>query len=163
MELLPAPVESVQFQEETPTQEKWELSELKPKHQQVASLFAQGFKNIEIAAIVGVTPEYVSMLIKQPLVRQEIARICSIAETRMEALFDKAVDTVAEVMVNGNNKEKLQAVRLQLEATKRIGRGDPAGRDTGENIDRLTLLANRLLQLQAGVRQGNTYENGEAV
>jgi hypothetical protein len=142
----------------------WQLTKLKPMHKQVASLCAQGLKNKEIAALVDITPEYVSMLLRQPLVKEYIAQMCEVVGTRMEALFEKSVDVIADVMENGNNKERLGAARLQLEATKRIGRPDPnAGLDRGQG-DRLAALADRLLALQTNVRQGKTFnENGQEI
>lgn len=163
MELLPPSAEAREFQESVPVNNEWVLLELKPMHKQVAALLAQGFKNVQVAAMTNITPEYVSMLLRQPLIRQEIARLCDIANTRMESLFESSVDAVAEVLVSGSHKDKLAAARLQMEATRRIGRFEAGGRDTGDNIDRLEKLADRLLQLQSNVRKGNTYENGEAV
>ena len=61
-----------------PTQAKgdveWQLQKLKPKHLQICSLLAQGFKNIEVAKLTGVTKEYITMLLRQPLIKQEISR-----------------------------------------------------------------------------------------
>lgn len=143
---------------------KWQLTKLKPLHKQVASLSAQGLKNTEVAQIVGITPEYVSMLLRQPLVKEYVAQMCEVVGVRLEALFEKSVDVIAETMVNGSEKGRLQAARLQLEATKRIGRPDPnAGLDRGQG-DRLAALADRLLALQSNVRQGKTFnENGQEI
>ena len=143
---------------------QFELKSLKPMHQQVASLYAQGMKNIDIAAIVGITPEYVHVLINQPLVKAYIAEMCDVVGTRMEALFAKSVDVIAETLDKGSESGKLKAVRLQLEATKRIGRSDGiVGLDRG-NTDRLEKLAERLIQLQSGVRQGGVFnEDGSEV
>ena len=143
---------------------EFELKTLKPMHMQVASLYAQGAKNVEIAAIVGITPEYVHVLINQPLVKAYIAEMCDVVGTRMEALFAKSVDVIAETLDKGSESGKLKAVRLQLEATKRIGRADGiVGLDRG-NTDRLEKLAERLIQLQSGVRQGGIFnEDGSEV
>lgn len=148
----------------TPTKTQWELKELRPLHRNVASLFAQGMKNVQIAELVGITPEYVSMLIRQPLVKAYISEMCEQVGTRMEALFAKSVDVIAETLDKGSEAGKLKAARLQLEATKRIGRPDPnSGLDRG-NTDRLEKLAERLIQLQTGVRQGRIFnEDGTEV
>jgi DNA-binding NarL/FixJ family response regulator len=143
---------------------KWQLTKLKPMHKQVASLCAQGLKNVEIARIVGITPEYVSMLLRQPLVKAHVMEMCDVVGTRLEALFEKSVDVIAETLESGSEKGRLAAARLQLEATKRIGRPDPnAGLDRGQT-DRLANLAERLLSLQSNVRQGKTFnENGQEI
>jgi hypothetical protein len=142
---------------------QWELSELKPKHLQVCSLLAQGFKNVDVAKMVGITPEYVSMLLRQPLIKSEIARIAEIAGTRLEALFEQSVDVIAEVMANGNHGDQLKAVRLQLEATKRIGRPDVNPRNPVDATDRLEALSHRLIDL-LGSRQGRIFdESGKEI
>lgn len=143
---------------------QWQLKKLKPLHKQVASLTAQGFKNVEIAGMVGITPEYVSMLLRQPLVKAYVNEMNSHVETRMEALFEQSVDVIASTMKDGSNADKLKAARLQMEATKRIGRPDPNAHLGESNVDRLTLLAERLIQLQSGVRRGGTFdENGQEI
>jgi hypothetical protein len=143
---------------------KWEMKKLKPLHKQVASLCAQGMKNVQIAELTGITPEYVSMLLRQPLVKEYIAEMCEVVGTRMEALFEKSVDVIADVMDNGSNKERIAAARLQLEATKRIGRPDPNAGLERSGADRLERLANRLIELQSGVRAGRTFnENGQEI
>lgn len=133
---------------------KWELKELKPMHRQVASLVAQGMRNVDVATLVGITPEYVCMLLRQPLVQAYVAEISAVANTRLEAMFEKSVEVIADVLEGGTEKGKLAAVRLQLEATKRIGRPDPSARPGEANTDRLEKLAERLIMLQSGVRQG---------
>ena len=86
----------------TPDKPKWELKELKPLHRQVASLLAQGMKNVDIAAICNITPQYVTMLIQQPLVKAYIAEMCEIVGVRMEALFAQSVDVIANTMQNSS-------------------------------------------------------------
>jgi Bacterial regulatory proteins, luxR family. len=150
--------------EEAPEKVKWELKKLKPQHMQVASLIAQGMKNIEVAAICGITPEYVSMLLGQPLVKAYIQDMCEVVGVRMEALFAQSVDVIAETMKSGTEGGKLKAARLQLEATKRIGRVDPNVGGNGSNIERLEQLAERILALQSNVRKGHTFnENGQEI
>lgn len=137
-------------------QKAWELKELKQVHKDVASLFAQGMKNVQIAQLCDITPEYVHMLLKQPLVKAYIAEMCEVVGTRMEALFVKSVDVIADTLEHGTEAGKLKAVRLQLEATKRIGSGNGGGL-VQPDTDRLVKLAERLIQLQTNVRTGRTF------
>jgi hypothetical protein len=138
-------------------QPKWEMKKLSPKHQQVAALVAQGMKFVDIAALVDYTPQYITMLVAQPLMRSYIAEKCAIAGTRLEALFAQSVEVIADTMKNGSEGGKLKAARLQLEATKRIGRPDPNAGTGASNVDRLEQLAERLIMLQAGARLGKIY------
>ncbi len=130
----------------------WELKSLKPKHLQICALLAQGMKNIDVAKIVEVTPPYITMLLRQPLIQQEIRRISGVAAVRLEAMFDKGVDVIADVMQNGNNQDRLKAVRLHGELTKRIGRPDPLANTPQVSEDRLEKLAERLASLARGAR-----------
>lgn len=161
-------VHYVSLPEGTPEDEirsgKWELKELKPLHKTVASLFAQGKKNVDIARLCDCTPQYVSMLLRQPLVKAYISEMCEVVGTRLEALFEQSVEVISEAMTNGTTGEKLKAARLQLEATKRIGRVDPNVAGTGANVDRLERLAERLIGLQSRARTGATLnEDGTTV
>ncbi len=140
--------------------EPWILKALKPKHFQIAALLAQGARNVDIARIVGVTPEYVSMLTKQPLVRAHIMKISEAAGIRLEALTEASVEAIADTLKNGSEAGKMKAARLQLEATKRLGRGEGpthAGSDVDEHLLR---LADRITNLFSRAKQGNVYENG---
>jgi hypothetical protein len=142
----------------------WELQQLKPKHLQICALLAQGFKNIEVAGMVGVTKEYVSMLLRQPLIKQEIMRKGEVVGARLELMTELSTDAIAHTLQNGNASDKMKAARLQLEVTKRIGRPDPMANQVHPDVDRLARLAERLIQLQSGIRQGRTFnEDGSEV
>lgn len=142
----------------------WQMKKLTQRHKNIASLMAQGASRQDIAKLADVTPEYITMLSKQPLMQQHIRSICELAGTRMEALFERVVDTIAETLDKGSEGGKLKAARLQLEATKRIGRADLSPRSGNDGADRLERLAERLIYLQSGKRPPGVYdENGEAV
>lgn len=143
---------------------KWELKTLKPVHKQICALLAQGYKNVEVAGFTGVTKEYITMLLRQPIIKEEIQRIADIAGVRLEAMFEKSVDVISEAMQNGNHTEKLKAARLHGELTKRIGKPDPNNNLTPDSIGHLEKLAERLIALQTGVRQGRTFnESGQEI
>lgn len=142
---------------------EWVLKKLKPVHVQICALLGQGLKNTEVAMMTQVTPEYVSMLLRQPIIKQEVARISEIAGTRLELLFEKSVDTIAHVLENGNNSEKLKAVRIHGELTKRIGRPDPYATGTNVPDDRLEQLASRLEGLLTTTKAGLYDEAGNPI
>ena len=142
----------------------WQMKKLKPKHKQVASLLAQGAKNIEIAAMLQITPEYVSMLSRQPLMQAYIREMCQHTGMRLEALFDSSVNVIADTLRNGTESGKLKAARLQLEATHRIGRGDGPPQGGTSTEERLLILSQRLLLLQGARRPPGLYnEIGEEI
>lgn len=142
---------------------KWELQSLKTKHKQIASLVTQGMKQKEVAQICRVTKEYVSMLMRQPLVQEYIAQLVAVSDQRLEAMTVKSVDVIGEILENGSEKGRLQAARMQLEATKRIGRPDPTRGQTAPDEDRFVKLAERLLALNAPRTPGTFNQSGQEI
>lgn len=131
--------------EELPS--NWELQKLSPKHMQVAALVAQGMKFVDVSALVNYTPQYISMLMRQPLMKAYVQKMSEAAGTRLEALFEKSVEVIADTLENGSEKGKLSAARLQLEATKRLGRADSLTIIPGDPDARLAQLRDRLVDL----------------
>jgi hypothetical protein len=139
--------------EDYPAETQWELKKLKPIHQQVAALIAQGMPNVQVAKTCGITPQYITMLLRQPLFKQYLNEKCEAVGVRMEALFEQSVEVIANTLQNGSEGGKLKAARLQLEATKRIGRGETAIVDGAGALDRLERLATRLTTLNQRSRE----------
>lgn len=141
----------------------WELKTLKPKHLQICALLAQGFKNIEVAGMVGVTKEYVSMLLRQPLIKQEIAKRGEVLSARFELMTEMTADAMVDTLKNGSHGDKMKAARLQLEVTKRIGRPDPFANSANVPDDRLEKLASRLEHLLDNTKGGLYDESGSPI
>lgn len=127
---------------------KWEMKKLTPMHEQLCSMLAQGIDRQTIAKVLDITPEYVSMLAKQPLVQAYIKEMCQFASLQLEAQFVEGVKVIGDVMANGADKERLQAVRLNAELTHRIGSGSGIPPEIINTNERLANLASRLLSLQ---------------
>lgn len=150
------------FEEDEPYREtvekpEWVLQKLKPKHFQICALLAQGFKNVEVSAMCGVTPQYITMLLQQPLIKQEIAKRGEVIGQRFELLTEKTFDVMVDAMKNGAHADKLKAARLQLEVTRRIGRPDPFAANPNVSDDRLEKLANKLENL-LDTKKGGLYD-----
>lgn len=138
----------------TPTEgndDKWEMKKLLPWHKQLCSMLAQGIDRQTIAQVFQKTPEYISMLAGQDLIRTEVNEMKRFAEFQLEAQFVKSVSVIGEVLENGSAKEKIQAARLQLEATRRIGPRMVEEEKLVDTNARLARLAERLLSLQGGM------------
>lgn len=152
-------------QDIVPTQEvgsKYDLKELSPKHKQVCSMLAQGHDRATIAAVVGVTPEYISMLAKQPLVQAYVRDMSAVANLQLEAMFTSAVTAIGDTLRDGNYSDKVKAARLQLEATKRVGSSGSLIHEVVDSNARLTKLAERLLYLQGHqAHSSEAIEDGE--
>lgn len=144
----------------------WLLRKMTPRHQQICAYMAQGMKRGQIAQACGCTPEYVTMLAKQPLIQQYIKDMCATAGIQLEGQFSAVVDAVGETLQNGTYKEKIQAARLHGELTKRLGPGSGAEQQAEGSAERLARLAERLILLNASrVPQSNSeieqYEDAE--
>lgn len=100
---------------------KFSLKRLTPKHKEVAALLAQGLKAVDVARIVGFTPEYLHMLSKQPLFIEYIDGMNAVVDRQLEALYGKSVEVIADALSAGGD-EALKAARLQMEATNRVGK-----------------------------------------
>lgn len=98
-----------------------ELKKLGPKHKQAASLLAQGVGREQIARIVGVSPEYVTWLSRQPVFRTYIREMSEFVDTRLQALFDKGVEVLADTMKAGTEMGRLRAAQLVMRATGKEG------------------------------------------
>lgn len=131
--------------------DKWEMKKLLPWHKQLCSMLAQGIDRQTIAQVFQKTPEYISMLAAQDLIRTEVNEMKRFAEFQLEAQFVKSVTVIGEVLENGSAKEKIQAARLQLEATRRIGPRMVEEEKLVDTNARLARLAERLLSLQGGI------------
>lgn len=152
-------------QDVVPIQEvgsKYDLKELSPKHKQVCSMLAQGHDRATIAAVIGITPEYISMLAKQPLVQAYVRDMTAVANLQLEAMFTTAVTAIGDTLQNGNYSDKVKAARLQMEATKRVGSSGSLIHEVVDSNARLTKLAERLLYLQGHQSQASVeVEEGE--
>ncbi len=143
-----AMVEQADLPEEEEDKTGWVMKSLKPKHKQICSLLAQGLPRGTIAQIIGVTPEYISMLANQKLMQDYIKDLAKVADLQLEAMYVKTVEVIGETLENGNHKEKMQAARLQMEATRRIGSKSIEPEKLIDTNSRLAKLAERLLFLQ---------------
>lgn len=139
---------------------KWELKKLSQKHKDICSLIAQGIGRQQIATLCGITPEYVTMLMRQPLCMAHIKEMSEFAGIQLEAMFGKTVEVIAKTLDSGAPKEQIAAARLQLEVTKRIGRPDVSANNSAMGADeRLLSLAERLTGLLVSAKQ----ESGQVI
>ena len=135
---------------------KVQLQELSPKHKGVAALLAQGASRDIAAAAFDYTPEYVTWLGGDPLFVAYVREMSKLVDTRLELLYEKSVDVIADQLNTGSGEDKLKAARLQLEATQRIGR-DRKGPDLDPSTDHLEALSQRLIKLLHQQKE-RTYE-----
>ena len=137
------------------------LQTLRPKHKQALALLAQGYKNTEVAAMVGYTKDYVSALLRQPLCIDFIRGMNEAVALQLEAQFGQVAGVISDAFAQGNTGEKLKAARLHLEVTKRIGSGRESAPSGQSSEERLASLAHRLIDLLPGAQHGRVIQ-GEA-
>ena len=90
--------------------------------------------------------------------KQYLAEMSEHCEARLEALFEKSVDVIADGMLYGDTDSQLKAARMQLEVTGRVGKNDRPNTATDKSIERLSLLAERLTGLLGTARQAQTID-----
>jgi hypothetical protein len=137
----------------------YQLKELKPKHKNILSLVAQGVGRSQVAAVCDITPEYVSMLCRMPICKQYIAGLNEVVDVQLEGMYGKSVAAINDALDNGSIGDKLKGARLQLEATKRIGRPADIPPQSASTEERLLRLSERLTSLivdRRGVQNLNT-------
>jgi len=98
----------------------WQLKRLKEKHKNIIALHAQCMKREDIAAVVGCTPEYVSMIMQQPLAKAYMREVEKYMDSRLEALYGHSIDTIEKGLAGNATDTQLKAARLQLEATGKL-------------------------------------------
>lgn len=141
-----------------PPSEGWQLKKLTEKHKEVAALLAQGTSRLLVAAATDFTPEYITMLQRQPLFIAYLQAMTEAAQVQLEAMFCQSVETIGETLRNGTEDGKLKAAKLQGELTGRLGSHE--NQEKKPSGDRLPELAERLVSLLQSQRK-RVFENGE--
>jgi len=138
-----------------------QLQKLSPRHKEALSLLAQGVKRDLVGKLCDFAPEYITWLARQPVCQAYLREMNELQSVRLEALFEKSVDVIADTLQEGTEDGKLKAARLHLEVTGRVGRGAGQAQAPTEG-DFLEVLAQRLVGLQRKVRE-RTYEGESKV
>ena len=133
---------------------RWVLKKLRQKHKTIVALHLQHMKREDIGRIAACTPEYVSMLLQQPLVQAYLRELEQYMDTRLRSLYSKSVDAIDDCLGSGDDKVKLAAARLQLEATNKLGNAQK-DEDTAEDIV-ARILSGVTVQVHNEINVGNT-------
>lgn len=100
--------------------EGWVLKKLSQKHKTIIALHAQNVSRIDIADVAGCTPEYVSMIVAQPLAQSHLHDIEKYMDSRLRQLYTKSIDAIERGLDNEDSETSLKAARLQLEASHKL-------------------------------------------
>lgn len=109
---------------ESDSVDKYEPQKLNARHREMIRLHALGYKGVQIAQILGVTPQNVYDTLGTPLAQaflQEIeeARNGSVQDVRerLQEISPLAVEVVLDVMQNGSESNRLKAADKVLDKT----------------------------------------------
>lgn len=114
-------------------QKKWVLKRLSQKHKNIIALHAQAASRYDIAQLVKCTPEYVSMVVAQPLAKEYLREVETYMDSRLHAMYGKTVDTISKGLDGLASDTQLKAARLQLEATGKL-KGARGEEQTAEDV-----------------------------
>jgi hypothetical protein len=146
-------------EQEDATKPGWVLKTMQPWHENLCKMLVQGIPRGTIAEILDCTPNYVSMLSRQPVIRAYMKEWSDFAGIVLDAQFMKVVETIGDTLDNGNHKEKMEAARLHSQLTGRIGSGgQPATADTDLN-SKLVDLSMRL----TGLLESRKMASGKSI
>ena len=112
---------------------KWEMKKLSQKHKSIIALHAQGVSRIDISDVCGCTPEFVSMVVAQPLAKQYLRELELYMDSRLQTLYGKSIDVIQDGLDGSATDTQLKAARLQLEVTGKL-KGDRDENQTAEDV-----------------------------
>lgn len=116
---------------------KWNPKRWHPVYEEVVMMDCMGYRNIEIARLKGLTVQHISNIItsekgkilREYIVQKQRAHIEDTFEARVEALNEKSLKRMTEVLDNDEYAEKNpggifdRSLRL-LQATKKVAKTD---------------------------------------
>ena len=116
-----------------PADKTWELKKLSQKHKNIIALHVQNVSRTDIGDMCNCTPEYVSMIIAQPLAKAYLRDVEKYMDSRMEALYGRTVDIIHAGLNGDATDTQLKAARLQMEATGKL-KSDNKESQTAEDV-----------------------------
>lgn len=118
------------------------LERITPLHRTVIALHLKGLSNNDIAARIKRTPAWVSTILNDPLVIEELEKLYEEQDGRLRMLMKDAVDTVREGMKAPKTQDRLRAADMVFKTQGKY-QGDQGGpgKDSAENI--ISAILNR--------------------
>lgn len=111
------------------------LKKLNARHRKLAQMVAEGCKLHEIHLETGYTYARISSLKKDPLVKQEIDRLVESHKDRIEGLFGKSVDAVADSLdpISASIDQRLKGVDRYIKLREQVVK-ERGGNRTAEDV-----------------------------
>ncbi len=109
------------------------LKHLTPLHKHIITYHSRGISHREIAAILQVTEQECSIVIRDPLAQAELKLLYEGYEQELIALLPVAIEAIRSGLLNNDVKLALNAADKLFKATGRYGR-PISGQDTAEDV-----------------------------
>jgi hypothetical protein len=117
-----------------PTKPKWELKKLTTKHKRIVQAKVSGLQREDIAKLCNCTPEYVTMLMQQPLIQSLMKEHNSYIDQDLRDLTGSAVKVVRDMMDSPDDKVALTAATTVLRANGKLEPQGDGGKVTAEDV-----------------------------
>lgn len=132
---------------------KWKLKKLTAKHKRIAALKAQGLDRVSIGAACGCTPEYVTMLMEQPLIIDLMDKHERAIDRDLRDLTGAAVNVVRNKLNSGDDDVALRSATLVLKANGKLKEAPPAGESAEDIVAGIFRIANSQVQINLNSKE----------
>lgn len=125
----------------------WVLKRLTQRHRDMVTLSLQGLSREKVGEYCGCTPEYVTMINKQPLARAYIAELESHMDLRLRGLYERSLDALQAGLTSPKISDKLAAAQIQLRAIGKTEPGPDDSKQTAEDVVSAMLIQGTNVQV----------------
>ena len=123
------------------------LKRITQRHKDMAVLSLQGLSRGKVAEFCGCTPEYITMINKQPLIRAYIADLEAHADLRLRGLYEKSISAIDAGLTSPKISDKLAAAQLQLSTIGKLKPSEDIGKETAEDVVSAMLIQGSNVQI----------------
>jgi hypothetical protein len=116
------------------TPNPWVLKRLTQRHKDMIVLSLQGLEREKVAEYCGCTPQYVTMINRQPLARAYIAELEQHLDLRLRGMYSKSLDAIDAGLKSPKISDKLAAAQIHLRALGKDVPGPDTSKQTAEDV-----------------------------
>ena len=113
----------------------------------MVTLSLQGLSREKVAEYCGCTPQYVTMINKQPLARALRADLEQHLDLRLRGLYERSLDALQEGLTSPKISDKLAAAQIQLRAIGKDVPGPDDSKQTAEDVVSAMLIQGNNVQV----------------
>ena len=142
---------SLSMQETTPTipaaKNPFVLKKLSQKHKDMITLSLQGLSREKVGEYCGCTPEYVTMICKQPLARAYLADIEAHLDLKLRGMYEKSINAIDSGLTSPKVSDKLAAAQLHLGTIGKLKAVATDSKETAEDVVTAMLIQGNNVQV----------------